>query len=170
MWHRQEYRHSSVQVSMLRKLNHALMETRNLLIQISLLILGAIILFKVFQMDANQKIIKNNIEKSIKEITSAEKNLTAAQDEIAKLEEQIQVFKAQRDLLEKERETIVKNYQDAQEEDKEVLKQIKKEIEKNNDELDRLRELDGKFETGGGDVLKVLINEALDKLQRYRTE
>jgi len=52
------------------------METRNLLIQISLLILGAIILFKVFQMDANQKIIKNNIEKSIKEIASAEKNLT----------------------------------------------------------------------------------------------
>jgi len=146
------------------------METRNLLVQIALIVLAGFILFKVFEIDANQKIIKNNINKSIKEIESAEKNLVKAQDEIARLEEQIEVFKAQRDLLEKEREAIVKNYQDAQEEDKEVLKQIKKEIEKNNDELDRLRELDEQFESGGGGALKVLVNEALDKLQRYRTE
>ena len=146
------------------------METRNLLVQIALIVLAAFILFKVFEIDANQKIIKNNIEKSIQEIEFAEKNLEQAQDEIAKLEKQIEVFKAQRDLLEKEREAIVKNYQDAQEEDREVIKQIKEEIESNNEKLEELRELDKQFETGGGGALKVLVNEALSKLQRYRTE
>ncbi len=160
------------------ELKYVSMETRNLLIQIALLVLGGLILFKVFQMDANQKIIKNSIEKSLENIASAEENLATALDEITKLEEQIEVFKAQRDLLEKERETIVKNYQEAQEEDREVIDKIKEEIEKNNDELDRLRELNEKF-AGSSDnqlvtepviKLKDLIKKASGKLKEYRTE
>ena len=139
------------------------METRNLFTQIALLTLAGVILFKVFQIDANQKIIKNNINKSLTEIASAEENLAAAQDEITKLEKKIEVFKMQQELLEEERKTIVKNYQNAQEEDREVLKQIKEEIESNNEELDRLRNLNNEF--GGGEfptlTLKSLVEDAL---------
>jgi len=151
------------------------METRNLLIQIALLVLGGIILFKVFQMDANQKIIKQNIEKSLKEIEFAEENLAKALDEITELEREIQRSKAQLELLEKERETIVQNYQDAQEEDRKVINKIKAEIENNNEELERLRNLDEQFEPGAYTTettldLRNLIEGASGRLKEYRIQ
>lgn len=122
------------------------METRNLLIQIALLILGGFILFKVFQVDANQKIIKNNIQKSISEIQDAEKNLEAAQEEIAGLEKEIAIFKIERDLLETQKDSIVLSYRKKQARDWEELQEIKEGIKENIDKLKRLRELNQRFE------------------------
>jgi len=122
------------------------METRNLLIQIALLILGAIILFKVFQMDANQKIIKNNIEKSIGEIQDAEENVEAAQEKIANLEKAIERFKVERDLLETQKDSIVLHYRRKQAKDWEELQEIKVDIQENIDKIKRLRELNQRFE------------------------
>ena len=151
------------------------METRNLLIQIALLVLAGIILFKVFQMDANQKIIKNSIEKSLKEIESAEENLAAALDEITDLEKQIVTFKKESKILEAQKDSIVLNHRRAQEEDREELEKIKKDIAKNNDELDRLRKLDDLFDAGEYNTettlkLRDLIEGASGRLREYRTQ
>jgi len=121
------------------------METKNLFIQIALIALGAIILFKVFQIDANQKIIRSNINKSITEIESAEKNLEEAQAEIAGLEKKIEGFKAERNLFEAQKDSIVLNYRRAQAEDLEELEEIKEDIQKNIDKLDKLRKLNDQF-------------------------
>lgn len=121
------------------------METKNLFTQIALITLGAIILFKVFQIDSNQKTIRDNINKSITEIKSAEKNLEAAQDEIANLEKQIVQFKAERNLYEAQKDSIVLNYRKAQAEDLEELEEIKEDIQENIDKLDRLRKLNDDF-------------------------
>jgi len=149
------------------------METKISFVQIALITLAAIILFKVFQIDSNQKLIRDNINKSIKEIESAEKNLAAAQDEIAKLEEQIEGFKVQQELLETQRDSIVLNYREAQEEDLEELEKIKEKIKENTKDLDRLRELNKKFERGlpitaeSTLKLKDLIKETREGLNKY---
>lgn len=149
------------------------METKISFVQIALITLATIILFKVFQIDSNQKIIRNNINKSITEIESAEKNLEQAQNEIAKLEEQIEGFKVQQELLETQRDSIVLNYREAQEEDLEELEKIKEEIKENTKDLDRLRELNKKFERGlpltteSTLKLKDLIKETREGLNKY---
>lgn len=144
------------------------METKNLFTQIALITLGAIILFKVFQIDANQKLIRNNINKSITEIESAEKNLEAAQNEIAELEKQIEGFKVEQKFLETQKDSIVLNYRRAQTEDLEELEEIKKDIKENITELDRLRELDKQFGGGGEPMsnLKGLIKETREELKK----
>lgn len=151
------------------------METKISFVQIALITLAAIILFKVFQIDSNQKLIRDNINKSIKEIEFAERNLEKAQNEIAKLEEQIEGFKVQQELLETQRDSIVLNYREAQTEDREELEKIKEEIKENTKDLNRLRELNKRFEPGGSGAafvaestlrLKYLVKEALDELRK----
>jgi len=144
------------------------METKISFVQIALITLGAIILFKVFQIDTNQKLIRNNINKSITEIESAEKNLEAAQDEIANLEKQIVQFKAERNLYEAQKDSIVLNYRKAQAEDLEELEDIKEDIQENIDKLDRLRKLndDFAFTTETNKSIKEVIRQNHEELKQ----
>lgn len=121
------------------------MKTESSLIQIALIVIAAVILFKVFQIDSNQKLIRDNINKSIKEIESAEKNLEAAQEEIANLEQTIKQFKIERELLETQKDSIVLNYREQLEGDRDELEKIKEDIKENTNELDRLRKLNDDF-------------------------
>jgi len=155
------------------------METRNLLIQIALLILGGIIVFKVFQMDTNQKIIKNSINSALGNVEDAQKNLDAAQEEITKLEGQIRIFKNEQKILEAQKDSIVLNYRRVQSQEREELEEIKEKIEediaKNSKELERLRKLNEQFVSGGGPPppktetslkLRNFIKEASDELRK----
>lgn len=121
------------------------MKTETSLVQIALIVIAAVILFKVFQIDSNQKLIRDNINKSIKEIESAEKNLEAAQEEIANLEQTIKQFKIERELLETQKDSIVLNYREQLEGDRDELEKIKEDIKENTNELDRLRKLNDDF-------------------------
>ncbi len=146
------------------------METKISFVQIALITLAAIILFKVFQIDSNQKLIRDNINKSIDEIEFAEKNLEKAQAEIIELEKQIEGFKNESKLLEAQKDSIVLNYRKAQTDDREELEKIKEEIKENTKDLDRLRKLNDQFGGGGfpAELLKSLVNEALVNLKETK--